>query len=97
MKPHKEYISAKRAFLIGKRCAVYPLYAASEVHHKRGRLGPLLVDKRYWLAVSAQGHRWIHEHPEEARRRGWLAKPGQWNRTPRTKNRLPSQPASGKV
>lgn len=32
----------------------------------------LYRNKRYWLAVSAEGHRWIHDHPDEARAHGWL-------------------------
>lgn len=51
----------------------------NEVHHTRGRAGALLLDERYWLAVSKQGHRWIHEHPAQARNMGWLAQPGEWN------------------
>lgn len=51
----------------------------NEVHHKRGRRGDLLCDERFWMPVSKQGHRWIHEHPAEARRRGWLCEVGQWN------------------
>ncbi len=51
-----------------------------EVHHIRGRLGSLLMDKRYWMAVSKAGHNWIHAHPKDARVFGWLAQPGEWNR-----------------
>ena len=71
MKTTKAYLAAKRAFLAGKQCAVYPTLRATEIHHIRGRLGPLLNDERYWLAVSRQGHRWIlHLFPDEARSRG---------------------------
>lgn len=54
----------------------------NEVHHMRGRRGDLLRDRRFWLAVSKQGHRWIHSHPAEARARGWLAPVGQWEVSP---------------
>lgn len=53
----------------------------NEVHHVRGRLGPLLMAERFWIALSKQGHRWVHEHVNEARERGWLARRGDWNRT----------------
>lgn len=53
---------------------------ASEVHHRRGRNGLLLVDVRHWLAVCPACHAWIHAHPAEARAKGWLAQPGQWNK-----------------
>lgn len=44
---------------------------ATEVHHKKGRVGKLLLDVRYWLAVSRDGHRWIEEHPDEAKELGY--------------------------
>ena len=53
----------------------------TEVHHVRGRLGALLLDDRHWMAVSRQGHQWIHDHPARARELGWLAQPGEWGRT----------------
>lgn len=52
----------------------------TEVHHTRGRAGALLLDKRFWIAVSRIGHRWIHSNPAEARRRGWLCAVGEWNK-----------------
>ncbi len=44
----------------------------SDIHHKKGRVGSLLNDTRYWLAVSRVGHQWLHDHPNQARERGWL-------------------------
>lgn len=98
-KPHKEYIKLKRAFLAGKRCAVFPFLKATEVHHIRGRLGPLLTDQRYWLAVSRLAHQRIHANLSWARANGYIAKPGQWNRTPRTSHRktLQAKGAASKV
>lgn len=88
MRPHKSYIKAKRAFLSGKMCAVYPWLKAEQVHHCFGRLGPLLNDQTHWLAVSAKGHAWIHANPADARAQGYIAPLGKWNSTPRTKNPL---------
>ena len=51
----------------------------SEVHHTHGRRGRLLRYKPWWLALSRLGHRWVHQHPKEARERGWLCPAGQWN------------------
>lgn len=59
-------------------CVVFPSLRATDVHHVRGRSGEALLDTRYWLPVSRQGHRWIHDHPAEAAQRGWLASKGQW-------------------
>ncbi len=44
----------------------------TDVHHKDGREGKLLLDKSKWLAVCRPGHTWIHDHSNEARKRGWL-------------------------
>ena len=43
----------------------------SEVHHKRGRIGALLLDQRYWLAVSRKGHQRIENEPEWAKEMGF--------------------------
>lgn len=59
-----------------KRCPVTK-QRATEIHHKRGRTGyadewarennvPLLIDKRFFLAVSRDGHRKIEDNPEWA-------------------------------
>lgn len=45
----------------------------TDVHHRKGRDGKLLLDERYWLAVSRAGHEFIHANPNEARKHGWLA------------------------
>lgn len=55
----------------------------TEVHHTRGRMGPLLLDERFWIAVSADGHNWIHSHPAAARERGWICGHGKWNQVPK--------------
>ena len=55
----------------------------TEVHHKRGRAGALLLDERWWLGVSKFGHRAIHMFPRLARERGWLCAVGEWNKTER--------------
>lgn len=44
----------------------------TDIHHMNGRENNRLNDTKYWLAVSRQGHTWIHEHPEDARELGWL-------------------------
>lgn len=45
--------------------------SAIEVHHKRGRVGTLLTDKRYFLAVCTICHRYLEDHPEFAVSNGW--------------------------
>lgn len=48
-------------------CTAY----ATDVHHKKGRTGRLLIDTRYWKAVCRSCHRWIEEHPIEAKEKGF--------------------------
>ena len=56
---------------------------ATEVHHMKKRVGfadswarvnnvTLLLDTRFWLAVSREGHIWIHNNPVEATALGYL-------------------------
>ena len=57
---------------------------ATEIHHKRGRIGELLCDTRHWVALCSHCHRWIHEHPKAARDAGLLCQLGEWNKVDRT-------------
>lgn len=45
---------------------------ASDIHHIDKRNGKRLLDTSKWLAVSRNGHDWIHANPKLARERGWL-------------------------
>lgn len=58
-----------------------PARATSDVHHTRGRLGPLLIDVRFFVAACRECHNWIGDHPEGARAIGLLCQPGNWNRS----------------
>lgn len=69
-------------FIEGKMCAVFPNQPATQVHHKKGRRGyadqwardnniTLLNDKRFWLAVSNDGHTMIENDPEWAYKKGY--------------------------
>ena len=46
----------------------------TEIHHKAGRIGSLLNNTDYFLAVSRKGHDWIDNNPYLARRYGFLIK-----------------------
>lgn len=54
---------------------------SKEVHHTRGRLGSLLLDETYWLALAPECHAWVHNNIDAARERNLIAQPGDWNRT----------------
>lgn len=80
-KKMREYLNLRAAFLrINPTCAVFPWLKSEDVHHMRGRIGRLLCDKRYWLAVSREGHEKIGREPDWARRMGYLCVKGQWGR-----------------
>ncbi len=55
-------------------------HRSESVHHKRGRLGPLLLDERHWLPTCIHSHDWIHSNIALARSLDLIAQPGQWNR-----------------
>ena len=40
---------------------------ASDIHHKKGRTGDLMLDDTEFLAVCRMCHGWIETHPEEAK------------------------------
>lgn len=76
-----EYLQIKKEWIKGKKCAVFPTHAAVDVHHMKGRVGyadqwarqnniPLLIDTRFWLPVSRDGHIEIEN------RKGWALKMG---------------------
>jgi len=44
---------------------------ATEVHHSAGRIGDLLTDTNYFLAVCRRCHRYIEEHPQWAKDNGY--------------------------
>lgn len=85
----KEYAIAKRLWWREVRGSVCPVLlklfgrqveVEPKPHHVRGRIGSLLCDTRMWLAVSQEGHDWIHQNINEARRYGWIAQAGDWNK-----------------
>ena len=44
---------------------------STDVHHMKGRIGPLLTDTKFFLAVCRSCHTWIEEHPKEAKELGY--------------------------
>lgn len=57
----------------GKKCALHGhsnCVGMITVHHKRGRIGELLMNEKYWLPVCIGHHRYIEDHPEESYRNG---------------------------
>lgn len=78
------YRKLAREFLkLNPRCAVHTFWRSEEIHHARGRAGTLLLDRRFWKAVSSKGHEWIHQNMAKARTLGLLCREGEWNSPPR--------------
>ena len=55
---------------------------ATDIHHTRGKLGELLFATQYFKAVCSTCHRYIHDHPHQARELGLLCEKGNWNTMP---------------
>lgn len=77
------YAKLRRQFLAqNPECAVYRNKPANQIHHRRGRIGTLLIDQRFWLSVSMAGHEWIGRNPVQARAKGFICEQGKWNTPP---------------
>ena len=69
----KEYKKVRAEYLkTHPRCEVFPNLASVEIHHKKGRIGKLLTDTTYFMAVSRKGHQHIEMNPDLARANGWI-------------------------
>ncbi len=82
----REYARRAKDFLVRNAWCAWGLkqtppqhIRATQVHHTRGRIGRLLLDERFWVAVSAAGHEWIHRNIEAARQLGLICERGLWN------------------
>lgn len=52
---------------------------ATTIHHRAGRCGRLLNYTPAWVALSFDGHQWVHCNMDAARGLGLLAQKGMWN------------------
>jgi hypothetical protein len=79
-KRNAAYLIANKAFLMEEENQFCPVMGlifnktvrTTEVHHTNGRENDRLLDRTYWLAVSREGHQWIHSNPKIAYEQGWL-------------------------
>lgn len=78
-----KYSPKKQKWIAGKICEVYPEQKAVQVHHRLGRVGyadqwavdnnmPLLLDERFWMAVSQEGHDFIELNRKLSGEKGWI-------------------------
>ncbi len=81
----KEYYAMRARFLANvDLCEICHTDRPVEIHHRRGRVGPLLTDLRHLLATCHRCHQWLHENVEEARTLGYICEKGLWNTPDRT-------------
>jgi hypothetical protein len=68
-KQEKEYSSKRKEFLEKfPECEVENCdNPANQIHHQKGRIGDLLTDEKYFLAVCPWCHTWIENNPEQAK------------------------------
>jgi len=72
---NQAYTILRRLFLEqNPKCEVYPNLNATEIHHKMKRNGERLLDSTLWMAVSREGHLYIHANPKESYEKEWLIK-----------------------
>lgn len=83
-KEEREYSKKRKKWLRKPENKFCPVTGelATQVHHKKGRIGfaddwarennvPLLLDERFWLAVSDDGHKTIELNPGWAKDMGY--------------------------
>lgn len=76
----REYIALRRAYLKEHPfCELCILEGgntlpprATDIHHKKGRSGAMLLDTTHWMAVCRASHRKIHDNPKWAYENGYL-------------------------
>lgn len=61
-------------FLKDKRCAVCQIKEATEVHHKQGKIGNLLLEQTKWLPICRVCHTEITINSKEAIEQGYSLK-----------------------
>ena len=67
------YKSERIKFLMLPENKICPITKkqATTIHHKKGRLGSLYLDKRFWVALSMEGHEFVEKNPIWAKENGY--------------------------
>jgi hypothetical protein len=70
---HLKYSAQRIVFLGKKENQICPITKkqTTDIHHKKGREGSLLLDESYWIALSREGHKYVEEHPIWAKDNGY--------------------------
>ncbi len=64
----RQYTKQRREFLHSRPQCEFPQcqQPATQVHHRRGRVGALLLDEEHWTAICGPHHQYVTEHPRHA-------------------------------
>lgn len=75
-KQNQEYLSEREKFLRDPQNQICPITGnqTTEIHHKKGRRDSMLNNKEFWLAVSSEGHKQIHDNAGWSYENGYLIK-----------------------
>lgn len=74
-KQNKVYFSLRLKYLyLHPTCEVCKEKKATQIHHKKGRVGERLNDCLYWLGVCFECHNKIHHNPSWAYAKDYLIK-----------------------
>lgn len=67
------YKSERIKFLMLPENKICPItkQPTTDVHHSKGRVGSLYLDKKYWIALSREGHKFVEENPILAKENGF--------------------------
>jgi hypothetical protein len=73
VKENKEYSHRRKLYLeLNPVCEVHNCgNKSTEIHHKKGRIGELLIDIEHFLAVCEQCHKYIELNPVWAKIQGY--------------------------
>jgi hypothetical protein len=73
LKQEREYAKLRRIYLFNYPICQFSecLSNATEVHHKKGRIGDLLTDEKYFIGLCKFHHDWVESHPIEAKEHGY--------------------------
>lgn len=79
-KENRQYTEQRKAFLVAHPfCQIRTTHCthhATDIHHRAGRLGAMLLDESQWLSTCRNCHQWTHQHSNAARELGFIAPRG---------------------
>lgn len=72
-KQEREYKEVREMYLnMNPWCEVKGCHCeATEIHHKKGRIGELLTNTIWFMSVCRSHHNYIENHPNEAKNEGY--------------------------